>query len=111
LHSLKNQLAHPIYIYQPQNSWLADKQEATEISMIDSTIFRAVQGVAKLSGSFAFSGLVAQYGNGKAHQAFAFTDPVYYQLRDVTYPVRRPSGKVVQDLRSKRPDVVRLLCC
>ena len=63
--------------------------------MAEFAIVRGLKGLAKLSGSFAVSGLL---GNSVAYgsvQAFAFTDPVNVQLRDVRYPIRRQSGKVV----------------
>lgn len=67
--------------------------------MMESAIGRGFQGLAKLSGSFAVSGLLGtSVGHGWV-QASAFTDPVYVQLRDVPYPIKRHSGKVVIDLR------------
>ncbi|BDA40639.1 hypothetical protein COCOBI_01-2920 [Coccomyxa sp. Obi] len=67
--------------------------------MLEFAISRGLQGFAKLSGSFAVSGLLGNsVGHGRV-QAFAFTDPVYVQLREVPYPIKRQSGKVIKDLR------------
>lgn len=67
--------------------------------MVEFAFVRGFQGLAKLSGSFAVSGLLGSAVGHSRVQAFAFTDPVYVQLRDVSYPIKRQSGKVFKDLR------------
>ena len=58
--------------------------------------------LAKLSGSFAASGLVAHALLGSTSiTAHAYFNPVYVPLMELPYPVRRPSGKVVKDFRAK----------
>lgn len=74
--------------------------------MVESTTLRALQAVAKLSGSFAVSGLAAVcVAHGKTHQAYAWRDPIYLPYR--AYPVKRPSGKIVQFRLDGSPDIVR----
>ena len=57
--------------------------------------------LAKLSGSFALSGLVAH--SLIVSKSDAYFSPVYVPLLELPYPVRRPSGKVVKDFRAKEP--------
>lgn len=78
--------------------------------MLDSGILRGLQGLATLSGSFAVTGLLGSIvGHGRV-QAFAFTDPLYFQFRDVPYPIKRQSGKVIKNLREVS-GIVRYFHC
>ncbi len=64
--------------------------------MLEFVIVRGLKGLAKLSGSFAVSGLLGSSVAYGSVQAFALTDPVEYHFK---YPIKRRSGKVVSDLR------------
>ena len=61
--------------------------------------FKALGQIAKLSGSFALSGLVAH--SLILNRADAYFSPVYVPLLEQPYPVRRQSGKIIKDFRAK----------
>lgn len=70
--------------------------------MATSAELKALAQLAKLSGSFAASGLVAQtLLRGTSVTAQAYFNPVYVPLLELPYKVRRQSGKVVMDYRAK----------
>ena len=63
--------------------------------------------IAKLSGSLALSGLVGSLAARRYKSAHAYAiDPIYVQLRDVPFPVRKFSGKVVRIGSSGEAEVV-----
>ena len=77
--------------------------------MAASAELKALGQVAKLSGSFALSGLVAQ--SLLVKRADAYFSPVYVPLLEQPYPVRRQSGKIVQDFRAKELGETDLVGC
>lgn len=63
--------------------------------------FQTLRGFAELSGSFAVSGLVAaQCKPFRTAHAF-YVDPALVVFKDVTYPVIRASGTVIEPAGSK----------
>lgn len=72
-------------------------QQASARTMPQNAVLNTLEGLATLSGSFALAGLASNALSVRSQHAFAFVEPHILQPFGPAYPIKRTSGKLVQE--------------